>query len=155
MPTIEVSTYVEANPEAIVEVLLDSHLAPAWTSGLDRLELVDGAPGQAGCVGRAHYTEGRRSYTLDDVLEQAVPNRYYRSKVTGGGLTATVETTLEPVGDTETDLTLRWTGTGTSPLTRVVLPLMKRRIAERAKTDLEALRRLAEDRNQRRHGAGS
>jgi hypothetical protein len=105
MPMIEVSTHVEANPEAILEILLDADLAPAWTAGLHHLDLVDGEPGRAGCVGRAHHTEGRRSYTLDDVLEQAVPHGYSRSQVTGGGLTAAVETTLEPVGDTETDLT--------------------------------------------------
>ena len=83
-----------------------------------------------------------------------MPNRYCRSRVSGSGLTAMVETRLEPVGDTETDLTLRWVGTGTNLLTRILLLFMKRRIAERADCDLEPLRRLAEDPDRRRVDAG-
>jgi hypothetical protein len=146
MPTVETEIRIGVPPEAVAEVLLTAELAPAWTSGLERLELVSGEPGTAGCVGRAHYLEGGRRYVLDDVLLAVTPNRHFTSRVTGGGITATVDTTLEPAGRSGTRLALRWEGRGTTPLTRLVLPLMRRRIAKRAHGDLLALRDLCESR---------
>lgn len=144
MPTVEVTVRIGVPPEAVARVLLDAAKAPLWTAGLERLEVVSGEPGAAGCIGRAHYIEGGRRYTLDDVLEQVTPNRRYLSRVTGVGITATIETLLEPVGDNETSLRLRWAGTGTALRTWLLLPLIKGRIAQRAKADLLALRDLAD-----------
>jgi hypothetical protein len=86
------------------------------------LELVSGKPGEAGCVGRAHYLEGGRRYVLEDVLVKVTPGRRYVARVTGGGIVADVETTLDPIGHGETLLTLRWRGRGTTPLTKILLP---------------------------------
>ena len=47
MPTIEVSTDIAASPMAVTDALLDIELAPRWTSGLERLELVEGQVGEA------------------------------------------------------------------------------------------------------------
>lgn len=144
MPTVRTTIHIGAPPEAVDRVLLDAELAPVWTSGLERLEVVAGQPGRPGCVGRAHYLEGGRRYVLEDVLEQVTPARHYLSRVTGGGITASVETTLEPMGEGRTRLTLRWVGRGTTLLTRILLPFMGRRIRRRAEADLRALRGLAE-----------
>jgi uncharacterized protein YndB with AHSA1/START domain len=144
MPVIERTIRIGAPPEVIAEVLLDADLAPQWTAGLERLEVVAGGLGQPGSVGLAHYVDNGRRYVLEDVLLDVTPNRRYRSRVRGGGITATVETTLEPIGDGETELTLRWSGRGSNPFTLIALPLMKRRIARRTDTDLRSLRRLAE-----------
>lgn len=144
MPTIEAATRIEAPPDVVTGVLLDAGLAPEWTAGLERLELVDGVPGEAGCVGLAHYRQGGRTYTLVDVLEESVPGESYRSHILGGGIAATVETTLAAVGEGATVISIRWIGRGTNPLTRMTLPLMKRRIARAAAEDLASLRRLVE-----------
>lgn len=144
MPTVDVTMRIRVPPETVARVLLDAAKAPLWTAGLERLELVSGKPGEAGCVGRAHYLEGGRRYVLEDVLEKVTPNRRYVARVAGGGIVANVETTLDPIGHGETLLTLRWKGRGTNPLTRVLLPFMKRRIARRAGADLCSLRDLAE-----------
>jgi hypothetical protein len=144
MPVVERTIHIGAPPDVVAGVLLDADLAPRWTAGLERIEVVAGEPGQPGCVGHAHYVERGRRHVLEDVLMEVVPNRRYRSRVRGGGIVATVETTLEPFGDDGTQLTLRWRGRGSNPLTMAALPLMKRRIAERADADLQALRRLAE-----------
>jgi uncharacterized protein YndB with AHSA1/START domain len=141
---IERSLLIRVPPQEVARVLLDADLAPRWTSGLERFEVVSGRPGEAGCVGHAHYREGRRSYVLVDVLEDVVPNRYYRSHIEGGGINVDVETRLDPVDEDGTRLTLRWFGTGTNSFTRISLPLMKHRIATRADADLRALRDLAE-----------
>ncbi len=144
MKPVTVSIRIGATPEEVSEILLDADRAPEWTSGLERLELVAGEPGAPGAMGIAHYREGRRRYDFEDELVGVDPNRYYVSRITGGGVTATVETTLVPIGECGTRMTLRWAGEGTTPLSRLLLPLARRRIARRAYGDLSALRRLAE-----------
>ncbi|MDJ0923505.1 MAG: SRPBCC family protein [Acidimicrobiia bacterium] len=143
MVTIEASVEIAATPDTITDVLLDIDAAPLWTSGLERLELVAGVPGGPGSVARAHYVEGRRRYVLEDRLLEASPGSHFRSLITGGGLEATVDTTLEPFPH-GTIVTIRWMGKGTNPITRALLPLMRKRIAERSREDLRALKSLIE-----------
>jgi len=143
MPTIETRVDIAAPSESVASVLLDADLAPMWTRGLDRLELIEGAVGEAGSVGLAHYVEGRRKYTLRDRLISATPCRHYVSQITGGGLKATVETSLEPLAD-GTRMSVRWVGRGTNLITRLTIPLMKPLISKRSEDDLRSLRRLVE-----------
>ncbi|MGB8362439.1 MAG: SRPBCC family protein [Acidimicrobiia bacterium] len=145
MPVVEEFVEVAASPEAVSDVLLDIEAAPLWTSGLERMELVDGVPGQAGCRGIAHYVEGGRRYEVEDRLVEAEPGHHFKSLIRGGGLRATVETRLELV-EAGTRVTIRWSGKGTNPVTWLMLPLLGRRIAERCRADLEALGRLVESR---------
>ena len=139
---------VAASPEAVSDVLLDIEAAPLWTSGLERMELVDGVPGLVGCRGIAHYVEGGRRYQVEDLLIEAVPGDRFKSRIRGGGLRATVETRLEPVAG-GTRVTVRWSGRGNNPITWVMLPLLRRKIAERCRADLEALGNLVESRARR------
>ena len=142
MSTVETRVDIAAPPEAVASVLLDADLAPLWTRGLDRLELVEGAVGEAGSVGLAHYVEGRR-HTLRDRLISVTPCRHYVSEISGGGLKATVETSLEPFED-GTRMSVRWVGRGTNFITRLTIPLMKPLISKRSEDDLRSLRRLVE-----------
>ena len=134
---------IEAPPESVASVLLDADLAPMWTRGLDRLEPVEGTIGEPGSIGLAHYVEGRRRYTLRDCLISVTPCRHYVSEITGGGLKATVETTLEPSAD-GTRISVKWVGEGTNLLTRLTIPLMKSLISKRSEDDLRSLRRIVE-----------
>ena len=143
VPTVETCISISAPPESVASVLLDADLAPMWTRGLERLELVEGAIGEPGSVGVAHYVEGRRRYTLRDRLISVDSCRHYVSEITGGGLEATVETTLEPFAD-GTLMSVRWVGRGTTFITRVTLPLMKPLITKRSEDDLRSLRRIVE-----------
>jgi hypothetical protein len=143
MPVVEEFVDIAASPEAVSDVLLDVEAAPLWTSGLEWMELVEGVPGQPGCRGVAHYLEGGRRYTLDDHLLEAVPGHHFKSQIRGGGLMATIETRLHEVeGGTRT--TIRWSGTGTNPMTKLVLPFLKAKIESRCQEDLQSLRRLVE-----------
>lgn len=145
MPTIEESVDIAASPESVSDVLLDADAAPLWTEGLESLELVEGVAGGAGSVGLAHYVEGKRHYTLEDHLLEAEPGRHFKSEVRGGGLRVIVETDLERVpGGTRT--TIRWSGTGTNPITCLLLPLLRKSVRQRCRSDLEALRDLVEGR---------
>lgn len=145
MPRIEESVEIPASPSAVSDVLLDIDAAPLWTAGLERLEVVDGSMGEPGCVGHAHYVEGSKHYIVEDRLVEVTPGAHFKSVIRGGGLKATVETSLEetPAG---TRMTIRWSGTGTNPLTKLVLPFMRSQIARRTREDLDALRRLVESR---------
>ncbi|MGI9598302.1 MAG: SRPBCC family protein [Acidimicrobiales bacterium] len=146
MPTIEERIDISASPSAVTEVLLDIDAAPLWTSGLERLELVEGSVGEPGCVGLAHYVEGTRRYVVKDRLVEAEPGSYFKSRIRGGGLRATVETTLHetPAG---TRVTIRWRGTGTNLLTTLALQLVRGRVARRMQQDMRALRDLVESRS--------
>jgi uncharacterized damage-inducible protein DinB len=139
VPTIEESIHIPASPMMVSEILLDAEAAPRWTSGLERLEVIEGAAGEPGSVGHAHYVEGRRRYVVEDRLIESVPGSHFTSRITGGGLRADIHTTLDetPSG---TRVTIRWQGSGTNPLTTLVLLLMKRRIVRRMRQDMEALR---------------
>ena len=143
MSTVETRVDIAAPPEAVASVLLDVDLAPLWTRGLDRLEPVEGTIGEPGSIGLAHYVEGRRRYTLRDCLISVTPCRHYVSEITGGGLKATVETTLEPSAD-GTRMSVKWVGEGTNLLTRLTIPLMKPLISKRSEDDLRSLRRIVE-----------
>jgi carbon monoxide dehydrogenase subunit G len=134
---------IAATPEQIGAVLHDADAAPRWTEGLERMEVTEGEPGVAGSVGLAHYEEGGRRYTMIDRLLEVDPGRYYRSEITGGGLRAIVETTLEPVAH-GTRVTISWAGRGTNPVTTLLLAFMGSRVRQRALSDLEALRDLVE-----------
>lgn len=149
MPTIEESADIAASPSAVSDVLLDIDAAPLWTSGLERLELVEGIAGEPGCLGRAHYVEGSRRYVVQDRLIEAVPGHHFKSEIRGGGMRAAVETRLGeiPAG---TRVTIRWVGTGTNPITKLILPLLRRQVSKRTQEDLQALRDLVE----RRSGQG-
>lgn len=145
MPTVEASIDIAAPPWAVTEILLDIDAAPLWTSGLERLELIAGVAGEPGCVAHAHYVEGSRRYIVEDRLVEAIPNRRFRSRIQGGGLTATVETHLENMRP-GTRVTIRWTGTGTNLVSRLVLRLMNRQVRQRMRQDMQALCDLVESR---------
>ena len=136
---------IVASPEEVVAVLLDAGAAPLWTSDLDYLEVVRGTPGEPGCVGIAHYRQGSKSYALEDILIEALPNRRYRSRVSGRGMRIEVQTDLQPT-DAGTSVRLVWEGTSSNPLLRFALPVLRQRIEHRAARDLASLRDLVEAR---------
>lgn len=145
VPTIEESIVISASPSAVSDVLLDIDAAPLWTAGLEAFELVEGTAGESGCVGHARYVEGSRRYIVEDRLLEAVPGDHFRSEIRGGGLKAAIETRLDEI-PSGTRLTIHWKGTGTNPLTKLVLPLLKRKVSRRTREDMQALRRLVEGR---------
>ena len=145
MPKIAECIDISASPSAVSDVLLDIDAAPLWTSGLERLELITGTVGEPGSAGRAHYIEGSRRYVVEDRLVESTPGSHFKSEIQGGGFRATVETDLDEISS-GTRLCIRWDGVGTNPLSKVILPFMKRRMAERTREDLESLRNLVERR---------
>jgi hypothetical protein len=141
--TIVTAIDIAAPPDAVASVLLDADAAPLWTRDLERLELIDGTVGEAGSVALAHYVQRGRPYVLEDRLVAVTPNRHYRSQITGEGLVVAVETSLEP-NRHGTRLTLTWSGAGSSPMMRMMLPFLRPFISRRAQDDLRSFRALVE-----------
>ena len=148
VPRIEETTDIAASPSAVSDVLLDIDAAPLWTSGLERLELVEGVAGEPGSLGQAHYVEGSRRYVVEDRLIEASPGRHFKSEIRGGGMRATVETTLNEI-PSGTRVTIRWVGTGTNPVTKLMLALLRRQVRKRTREDMHALRDLVERRSRK------
>ena len=143
MPTIETRIEIARPPEIVAEAFLDPANAVHWTKDLERLEIISGSPGEVGSVARLHYSQRGRPYVLVDTLADTVPNEYFRSTVEGGGIKAEVETWLRKKND-GTEVTIRWRGSGTMIVTRLLLPFMRGVIRRRTRSDLAAFRKLVE-----------
>lgn len=143
MLTIETTVYIARPREVIAEALLNPANAVCWTADLERFEILSGSPGEVGSMARLHYRQHGRPFVMQEVLEEYVPARYFRSRATGGGLRATVETWLwERYGGTE--LRLRWSGSGSNLLMRLLLPFLRGTISRRAESDLVRFKNLVE-----------
>jgi hypothetical protein len=140
---VRAATHISRPPEAVTAVVLDPERMVAWTSDLERFEVVSGTPGVVGSTARLHYRQKGAPYTMMDVLVEAEPNQRYLSRVTGDALSAEVETTLRPCAG-GTEVTVVWTGSGkVFPLT-FLLPLMRNGIRRQAEADLKKLKALVE-----------
>ena len=148
--TVDVTIRMECPVEAVMAILLDADSAPLWTTDLERMEVVRGTPFGAGSKAHMHYLQQGRRYVMEDELLEVVPNRYFKSHVSGEALSAIVETSLTPV-EGATEVAIRWTGTGGPFVMRLLLPLLRRSIKKQALADLRKLKALAES----RHAGGS
>lgn len=147
MPTVETTIEIAQPPEIVAEAFLDSDNAVYWTTDLVRFEVISAPPGYVGSVAHLHYKQNDREYVLVDVLHEMIPNEYFRSEVTGGGLKATVETWLrEKNGGTE--VRIRWSGSGTNLIMRLLLPFLGGSIRRQMRSELELFKDLVET-----HGA--
>ena len=143
MPVIETSILIKEPPYTIEAALLNPDNAVYWTSDLEQFEVISRTPNLVGSVAHLHYRQGERRYVLEDIMEDYVPGKYFKSRVTGGGLTAQVETWLqEQNGGTE--VKMRWAGKGTTFLMRLLLPLIRGSIKKGMAAELEAFRNLVE-----------
>jgi hypothetical protein len=141
--TVRSSILINCPPGDIARIFLDPEKAPLWNTGLERFEVLTTTPGLVGSRARLHFAQGGRRYVMEDELLEMEPERRYLSRVSGDMLEAEIETLLAPT-DWGTEVAVRWTGSGKSPLLRLLLPLMRRSLSRQTLVDLVKLKELAE-----------
>jgi hypothetical protein len=141
-----------ASPDQVADILGSADDAPKWQDGLERMETVRGAHNEVGALARLHYVEQGRSYVMQDELLECEPDRRWKSRVSGNGMTIIVDTVLEDVGE-GTQLRMVWDGRPDAVWARLVFPLARPTISSHMEADLESLRQLVVSRC--REGAGS
>jgi hypothetical protein len=147
MPTIEVKIDIAQPPEVVAQAFMDPDNAPFWNTDLQRFEVISEEPGVVGSVAHLHYQQGDKTYVMEDVLEEMIPNQYFKSRVSGNGLIAEVETWLKQV-EGGTELTMRWCGSASSIPMRILLPLARKSIRRQVIHEVEIFKDLIE-----KHGA--
>jgi hypothetical protein len=80
---------------------------------------------------------------MEDELLETEPGRRYRSRVSGQGLLAEVETLLEETKN-GTQITLKWEGTGRAFPLNLILHLVRGRIKKEATSELMEFKILVE-----------
>lgn len=143
MPTVEVGLTINATPEVIAQAFTNPANAPYWNQDLERFEVISLEPGLVGSVARLHYRQGGRDYFMEDVLEEVIPNQYFKSRVSGNGIKATVETWIQPVKE-GAEVRMRWSGRGTAFPLVIILPFMKSAIQRQTLQELETFKGLVE-----------
>jgi hypothetical protein len=145
MPTVETAVEIAQPPEVITEAFLDPDNAVYWTKDLERFEVISREPGLVGSVAHLHYIQNDKRYILEDVMKEYIPNEYFKSEVTGGGLRAQVETWLrEKNGNTE--VMIKWSGSGNTLMMRILLPFLRGVMRRQMRSELECFKSLVEDR---------
>jgi hypothetical protein len=80
---------------------------------------------------------------MEDFLEYCEPGKKYVSRVSGPALTAQVVTILDPING-KTRMKIMWDGKPKKLLLRILLPLLKKKIARQAQGELETFKNLIE-----------
>jgi hypothetical protein len=145
MTEFEISTTINKPADIVTEALNNPENFPYWQTDLEKFEVVKGGPNQVGSIGRLHYSQKGRPYIMEDRLIYCEPGKKYISEVTGDALTAKVETTLESSED-KTEMSLKWAGKGKILPLKLLLPLLRGKIAKQAKKELETFKHLVETR---------
>jgi uncharacterized protein YndB with AHSA1/START domain len=140
---VDATIRIAAPPDAVAAVLVDPELAPRWQRHLVRMEVVRGEANEVGSLARLHYEQRGRAYVMDDELLECEPNRRWRSRVSGNGMTALVETRLASAGS-GTEVHLNWDGRPDRWLARLLFPLLARVVRRGVVGDLKALKRCVE-----------
>lgn len=143
MVKFEIQIDIKQPPEVVDAALMNPENAVYWTKYLEKFEVVKGKPGEVGAVGRLHYLQKGRRYTMEDVLEYYEPGKKYVSRVSGPAITARVVTTLKVI-DGKTRMKIVWKGSPKSFFLKLILPLLKKKITRQAHGELETFKNLIE-----------
>jgi hypothetical protein len=143
MVKFEIKVDINQPPEIIDSALMIPENAVYWTTDLEEFEVVKGKPGEAGAIARLHYIQNGRKHIMEDFLEYCEPGKKYVSRVSGPALTAQVVTTLDSIND-KTRMKIVWDGKPKKLLLKILLPLLKKKIARQAQGELETFKNLIE-----------
>ena len=137
------SVHINKPPELVNRAYTDPENMPYWTKHLEKFEVVSGNISEAGALARLHFNKKGKYYIMEDKLLETEPGRRYRSRVSGQGITAEVETLLEKT-EHGTLITLKWEGKSMAFLMNLILYLLRGRIKRVATSELIEFKSLVE-----------
>jgi hypothetical protein len=114
-----------------------------WTKDLEKIEIVKGTFGEIGATMHLHYNQNGRKSVLEDRLEYLDPYKKIKSRVTGGGFIAGVETTFTSINK-ETEMTMKWNGKGDNIVVTTFLTILKKKIKRGALSEINLFKELVE-----------
>ena len=127
--------HINKPPGIVNQAYTDPENMPFWTKHLEKFEVVEGNITEAGALARLHFNKKGRSYIMEDELLETEPGKRYRSRVSGQGIIAEVETLFEQT-DQGTQITLKWTGSSKAVPFNLMLYLLRGRITREARSEL-------------------
>jgi uncharacterized membrane protein len=135
--------HIDRPPDIVNQAYTDPENMPHWTKHLEKFEVVKGNINQAGALARLHFNKKDRPYIMEDELLETEPGKRYKSRVTGQGIIAEVETLFDQT-DQGTLITLKWKGRGSKALVNLMLFLLRGRIRREATSELLKFKTLVE-----------
>ena len=145
MNKFKITTTICQPQEVVSKALKKPENLPCWTANLEKFEVIKGGPNEIGSIVHLHYLQNDSRYVMEDKLLYCEPGKKYISRVSGDQLIAVVETSLRSLGD-KTEMSLKWFGKGKKFILKLLLPLIRNKIAKRSKKELEIFKGLVETR---------
>lgn len=135
--------HINKPPDIVDQAYTEPENMPYWTKHLEKFEVVKGNSMEKGALARLHFKKKGRSYIMEDELLETEPGKRYRSRVSGQGIIAEVETLFEQT-DQGTLTTLSWTGRSKTVPFNLLLYLLRCRIKREARSELIEFKNLVE-----------
>jgi hypothetical protein len=127
------SAHINKPPDIVDQAYVD----------LEKFEPIRGHIDEAGALAHLHFRKKDRAYIMEDELLETEPGKRYKSRVTGGGIIAEVETVFQST-DKGTLITLKWSGKGKAAPFNVLLYLLRGKIKRAATSELIEFKTLVE-----------
>jgi uncharacterized membrane protein len=143
MAKFKISAIITQPLEIVWKSYIDPQNMMQWMQYLEKVEVVKGKFGEVGATSHLHYLEKGRPYILEDNLLSYEEGKRIKSQVSGQGMIIEVETTFDVLSD-GTQISMVWNGTSKSIFARVILKLMRGKIAKQAQAELDTFKGLVE-----------
>jgi len=150
MIQFKISKETDKPVELVYKAFSDSGNMLKWTKNLEKVEIVRGKFGEKDALMLLHYNQKGRRYIMQDRLIEHEPFKMIRSEVSGGGLSAIVQTSFT-VKNAGTLVEMSWQGRGKSFVMNWILKFMKKKIRLSAEAELGHFIRLVEEEGEKFH----
>ena len=137
------SIHIKQAPDIVIQAYTDPDNMPFWTKHLVRFEVVRGNSSEVGALAHLHFRKKDRSYVMEDELMESEPGSRYKSRVTGQGIIAEVETLFEQTVS-GTLIILKWKGRSKTVPFNLLFYLLRGRIKREATSELIEFKTLVE-----------
>jgi len=116
---------------------------PRWISGLQRIEQIEGAPGEVGSVSKHIYLEKGRIVEMIETITAHEPERHFEGELETTGMKCTIQVDFVDRGDS-TLMRFRCDFHSQGLMMKLMMPFMKGHIRERQSGDMQRFKRLVE-----------